>query len=54
MPVNAPSNRERYCIVSFQICAKHCPEIIVESFRFEEISGKKVTPCWLDLTFSSN
>ena len=38
----------------FSKMREHCTEIIVESFRFEDISGKKVTPCCLDLTFSSN
>ena len=28
--------------------------IIVESFRFRQFFRKKVTPCWLDLTFSIN
>ena len=54
MPVDAPSGREHYCIVKFSKMRKHCPEIIVESFRFEQNSGKKVTPCCLDLTFNIN
>ena len=31
---------------------KHCPEIIVESLGFRQFFRKKVTPCWLDQTFS--
>ena len=31
---------------------KHCPKIIVESFDLDNFFRKKVTPCWLDQTFS--